>query len=456
MFRTSHILHALLLVVLVSASVSATKKVDFLYGFGGFGFSPESAPIDHVSAQFEISPYFFWGSTIFWQTDEYRIAVATYTVYRPGSTMPSKDQPDILSKWKTAALDEYPTLKRSATEIPFSFNGSKGVEIRLSTPTKTIYRAFFLRGQLIIISLFATGTKDATSYLSIVNSFRLLSKNERIFALISEFAPPPLVQERPTRLPISDAVEMGLQGQVRRIRELKYSKDQKTEEFVRETYFDKDGFTLSDIDFREGYPDVITTWGWVNGQRVNIQSAVNFPTKEIPKSRRDTIISGSFVLPFVGTIARPEQLPVSEYGNRFAIQIDDQNRVKERRHLTNFGSTVVVEKITYSQDARSIKSTDDAGGFIGWTREKVDARKNVVEFQLLSSDGSVVETTGFQYKFDVAGNWTEKTATKMLKIGRRPVKRPGETIFRNIQYFESNDRRQIATSSRNRSLSLSD
>ena len=66
-----------------------------------------------------------------------------------------------------------------------------------------------------IITITGKGEKDLAFFRPIIDSFRVLDRRERTIAVVDEAMPPPLAQERPKRLPFSDAAELGLFGTVR-------------------------------------------------------------------------------------------------------------------------------------------------------------------------------------------------------------------------------------------------
>lgn len=227
---------------------------------------------------------------------------------------------------------------------------------------------------------------------------------------------------------------------MRRIRDTTQPDSQGNVQVIQEQHFDKKGFLTIEISFNNGFPDVIAGWGWLGDKRVNNQSAVNYPIGEGPGNSRSVVISGYVSSPSFVANANPIFPP---YGNRFDMTFDPSNRPLEKSRYASNGSLVLVEHYKYLGNFREIRTTDSANGFISSTRERLDSHNNILETQVLSADGSIVESTEFAYKFDEKGNWIEKRAFKKLTMGRRPVKKSDGVFYRNIQYYESKDQRQV-------------
>ncbi|MBK6723950.1 MAG: hypothetical protein IPG58_12030 [Acidobacteria bacterium] len=258
-----------------------------------------------------------------------------------------------------------------------------------------------------------------------MDSFRVLARRERMIAMVDEAMPPPLDQQLPNSITVSDASELGLIGGVRRTRETTQLSPKSEKLFSRELRFDQNGFILRDIQFNTGYPEVITSWGWLSGSRINMQSPMNFFDEDRPMGSRNVTTSG--FSPTIST-TRPR------YGNRFEVGYDTSGRIHWRKCFTNSGSLVSIENFKYDRDWREIKSTDSSGGFLSAVRERFDRNHNLIEAQTLFDTGRIVSSTRFEYQFDAQGNWIVK---KVFRGTAKSPSKPTETYYREIEYFDA-------------------
>jgi hypothetical protein len=432
----------LLLTLTFFPSVFSQGIVDeFHSGFGGFSIKTGEGPSSWAQVQDSLDEYRLWGDSMRWVKTDFALDISVFMIIRSSSTLAEAERSIVLAKWRAATLKELRDGKATYDEVPFIFEGSKGVDVHTSSPIHSITRAFFVKRRIYVITLLTKNAEDLSFSRRIIDSFRLLNRAERTVAIIGEYAPPALVQERPILLPLPDSTNLGLQGAVRRVRDFEQHTEQKDLEIVQETHFDENGFTTGEIAFNEGYPDIITSWGWVNGERVNLQAAVNYPPDEGPVRGRQNMVLGSLFRP--GDSGRPiatEGL-TRDFGNRFITKLDDKKLPLERLRYSNYGTILLKEMYSYDGRIRMIKTTDASGRFINEIREKLDVHNNVVEAQILSDRGQVLADTDFEYKFDEKGNWIEKRAFRKGSSGKQSLK-PLGLYFRNIQYYEDN-RRQI-------------
>lgn len=429
-----------------SANAQGTYGGEFHHGFGGFSVKLPDEPTSRQNLSFELDDYIVWGDLLTWKTKNIDFSISFCSVItrsRTNSMITEADKPIVIGKWRTVTLKQLSDAKLAAAESPYSFESSRGIELRVSGAANSIRRIFFLKSRIFVLTLSARTASDLITFGPILESFRRLNRIERTLAMLEESRPPTLVQERPKVLPLPDSIDLGLQGPVRRIRETKQSNGQKDPDFIQEVHFDEKGFLLLEISFNDGFPDVITSWGWVSEQRVNLQSAINYPDFDGPRTPRSQIVSGLQFLP--GQIYDPKYFdgPIRNFGNRFVTKFDDKNRLLERFRYSNTGALAYVERYSYDGSVRTKKTTDDRGGFIGGRRERLDDHNNVVEVQILSDSGGIVESSEIEYKFDIRGNWIEKTVFRKMPVGKRIVRKPAGTFYRKIQYFESSDSRQV-------------
>ena len=384
-----------------------------------------------MRAYFPIENSFLLGESLTWDDSDANLVISFFEILDKDGHIVNIPKPILLAKWKAYLLSN---AQKGTTfkELPFIFEGSKGFELR-SNSLSMLNRSFFIGSRLYFIGLSVRDPKFLDRYENVINMFRRLTKIERIIAMIDENTPPPLAQKPPSNPPPSDALELGINGAVRQIRDTLREAKSGEITVIQQIDFDKNGFKTSEVGFNEGYPDVITNWGWRRDDRINIQSAVNYPDRDGPKSGRRVDVSGFQT--FSKTV-------VPEYGNRFETKFDTTNRPAERRRYTNTGALVSVEQYRYSKGVQEIKTVDDTGGFLNSTRQRLDARNNLIETQTLDAGGRIFESMRFEYEFDSHGNWIEKRILK-THMGRVKTK-SGELVHRDIIYYQLTDLWQVS------------
>ena len=78
---------------------------------------------------------------------------------------------------------------------------------------------------------------------------------------------------------------------------------------------------------------------------------------------------------------------------------------------------------------------DDNYGYIGKWVYVYDERENLIEKIDYDSNGVVKYKEKFDYKFDLKGNWTERTAYKKLFKDGKEIKETYLKNYRIITYY---------------------
>jgi len=414
--------------------MAGAQTDEFHYGYGGIAIRTGGEPTDVQPINFDLDDYRFWGDVFTWDRDSHRVKLSLFSVGKASAQWLAPPEKEVIAKFKASLLREI-DAKSPVEERPYSFQGSSGIEIRTALPKRAVRRMFFYKSFMVVLMVFVNGEEDLAPHLRVLDSLRLLTPLERTVAMIEEFAPPPLSQARPKEVSALDTTELGLVGAVRMVRDTTPPIGKVESQIVQEIQFSKEGFRTREIVFNQGYPDVITSWGWDDGKRVNIQSAVNYPPCEGPLGGRSTVVTGSLAVPGYGTFVNRGP----KYGNRIDTELDPLGRPLTRRRLSNTGSLVLVEHYKYFQGGREVRTVDSDGGFMGAVRERVDANNNVVETQTLTNNGKAFETTRFEYELDPKGNWIVRKAFRKDPVGRAPVK-PISIVNRTVRYYDEDDR----------------
>lgn len=428
---------------LCMAAVAVAQTGEFHHGTGGFAVRPPGVDFSQTQLFHVLGPYKLFGTAATWEgDDEVRLNAAFYTVVRGTSQIKPPDKPVILKQWRSVSAEVAKSEKLSLVESPFVFDAFDGVEMHGTGQMQSLTRVFFIKDRLFVLSVLGPGDLTKRSLTMFLDSFRLLTKDERAIAMVDEFAPPLLTQERRAAVDSPDAVDLDLRGHVRRIRDRYQAASPTANELkVQEVHFNEEGFRTKEISFNEGFPDVITTWGWIDGHRVNLQSAVNYPDREGPQASRTAIISGFQPGPFGASRYKDIASLARSFGNKIETELDQLRRPVVRRRYSNNGILVTVERFMYKERVREITTTDSQGGFIAHTREIFDNERNVAERQTLNDRGTAFLTEVFEYEFDQEQNWVvRRTFSKAsAKVRRKLI----GTARREILYYSLADLRSF-------------
>lgn len=393
---------------------------EFRSGRGGFSIKVDADEFSFALDHFVIDRFHFFSDNFIWIADDYRIVIRASNVsLATGKVLSPMDHQTVLTKSKGELIKQ---LFRGspAGEIPFTFEKSKGFEIRGESKKLVVARGAFVNRRMFEWVLTAEDPDSLARGTRALDSFRLLTKLERTVEMIEESAPPALPQERPSVVRWSDVGELGLKGSVKRVRDMTVATKQKESDIIQEIHFDVDGYRVREITFNDGYPDVITAWGWRGVDRINLQGAVNYPDGG-PTGTRQTVVSGFQTFGSGG--GGPG------FGNRISINADESGRIRERRVYSSTGGLVYVETIAYTGDLRETTTRDSSGGFMGKKRETFDKDGILIKIETLSNTGSVVETLTFEHTPDSRGNWIERKefsgpnprTRKLLRVVTRDI-----------------------------------
>lgn len=417
-----------ILALFFASSIFGQTAKEFHSGSGGFAVTVgESKPVVR-NIPFRIDDLTLFGDSLKFDLNEVLLEVSSLTVATTKSVGDKAIIPTALARLRTEIKKTYIEQKLELVEKTYSFAGSSGFEIVTSGNKNQILRVFSLKSRIIIISLTGKEETNLTFFRPMIDSFRLLDRKERTIAVVDEAMPPPLDQERPNPLPTSDAVELGLLGFVNRTRETVQLKTKSERLFSRELRFNQNGFILRDISFSDGYPAVITSWGWLGGSRINMQSPVNYFDEDRPMGRPSGMTSGFSP---TGSSFGPR------FGNRFVTAYDANGRMLSRKCYTNSEALISVENFRYEGEWRVIRTTDSSGGFLSAVRERFDSRHNLLETQTLLDSGRLAYSMRFEYQFDERGNWIVKKVYRAPTTKSSKLTKPEEKYYREIEYAEA-------------------
>lgn len=429
----------LLLLLVISFPGQSTNN-EFVSGRARFAITPLSSTQPRFgSVNEEFGVYAVFGDTFVWSNETRHVSVAHLVPWQkkgssPSLTLSPSAKKLILSHYKDVFKADFAKQSVTVEENSFDFNGSKGVEFRVSGEHRSIVRQFFLGNRFYILVAQFRGASGVDGQKGILDTFRRLDGDEYNAAMIREAEPAALPQDVPTGVRPTDAIEMALKGDVKHVSESVEDGMSKRLVPISEQSLSRLGYLTRKVTYNEGFPESIANYGWVDGVRaINLAPITHLGEGKIVT--RGTVVGWAAPEGFnVITRTPTGQLVDLRFTAKFESKYDDQWLLTERREISNSGSVNSVEKISYMRTGRDIKTEDNSGGFISRRFEVLDKGGNIVEIRTLDDRGNVSGTTRFLYEFDSKGNWTVRRSAGMRRPG---VKGPTSvTVFRKIEYYD--------------------
>lgn len=404
---------------------------EFRSGFAGFAIDAGGLPTNAEYIIQNVGSYVFFGPAFEWHNESAKIRIAAHHVSSDSNFTRRLQQPAILDSMIKRSAVELQKADLQFSQAPYTFASSRGREVKATGKYFFAERIFFV-GEIFYTTSLTTRDKETfDSNYPILDRFRLLTKAERIIALIEDTDVLPMPQEEADERAGPETVLYDLKGPVQRFREEFQPKPGAESEVTQEVWFDQNGFITSEITFGNGYPELITTWGWVEGQRVNSQTAIPFLRNTmLPPTHRLAVGGGADEI----------------YGVRFESEYDVKGRITEQKCFSNTGALIFGKRFVYTERSREIIETDDRGSFLGRSREVLDDAGIVVEHQILSDIGLVSESKKFEYRLDDRGNWIEKWVVRPVRVGRRTVTERSGVYKRDIRYYAQDKMRDPVAS----------
>ena len=431
-----------LLAIFPAFATGQNESAEFISGSARFALTVNGAAPVLSASHGRIEDYILPTETFTWRESELAVIVmhiAPYSV-RPSSffRMPPASRSVLLAMVERQFAESAKKENKISQRAPFVRQNAKGVELLVSGKHRSVVRIFFINDRLYVLVAHKPDQEGFDSQEKILDTFRFLSENEYIETMLREHTPAELPQDVPTGILPTDAMEKNLKGGVMEIVEdaehtgppVKRSRN------LIET-FARNGFITKQVTFAGGLPDVVTTFGWVDGNRAaNVGPISHFPERwRGPGAPRTVVGHGA---PegenFIGRDLAGNIVD-RRYTTRFEVKYDDEWRVSERRHLTSSGDVSLTEKYRYTSAGRDIKTEDDRGGFISRHLEILDSNGAATEEFQLDNRGGRVGRKVFKYQFDAKGNWIVKKEFTQ-QIGRARALKHTATYYRSIKYYD--------------------
>lgn len=438
MCRLSNISFACLALLVFCSQIAAQE---FKSGFNNYSVSFDGILAAREGTRIVVGNRSLIGESVVLHGDDIALSIGVLHVFDSTgdrSLKLSKLSHAIKQVILTAIESEIREEGTAFKKVPYAKGKDVGFELQATDDSLRIDRTYFSGDRVIALSGIARAEEAKAKILDSMNSFRPLTKSERVITLIEESIPDGVPLEKPKQWFHSDLQIRRLRGRVRMARETKLNAG--AVEFLHEARFDEDGFVTIEIGFNSGYPEVIAVWGWANGQRVDREVAVRYQFGDQPfHSARFTVTGQTW---FASQEEADEAKIDLRYGTRYERTFDEKDRILNEVRRANNGTLIAERKYIYKDRSVNIiaKAEDDA--FFEHVRQTLDENGNVILEESLSETGSVLSTKRYSYKLDSQGNWIER---KLFQrgFGRRAVEKLVETVDREITYYTGPDSRNV-------------
>lgn len=414
---------------ILSFGQSATGQ--FTSGAGNFSIAVDSKPTERKSSEFLLGKYAVAGESISWQSEQGTFtSVESYFVERERPNLTVAEKTSIIETYKQITHEQFKKLNIATSEVPFVFDGTKGVEIRGISAARVVLRIFFGKNRLYAVSVVRNDLTSFDSHLSLLNTFRLLSKSEYLAARIAENTPEPLPQTPRPEILFSDHANEKFIGNVRTVIE-EYKETSASSKIPwSDQYFDTGGNLIREISYGEGFPDTISVWGWVDGFRVSRTAYIFYPVGEGANEK----IIASMDEPPPGANSGLESNHDERYDNRYERTYDVDKRIATEKVLDNRGRVTTSKSFTYSPNRRDIVYRMGDGSFYNKTIQIFDTANRLTEERTCDERERDCDTTVFKYEFDLRGNWVVKRDFEKKVVRGKVSLKPNGIFYRKIEY----------------------
>jgi hypothetical protein len=319
-------------------------------------------------------------------------------------------------------------------EKQIALDNHPGLEQRLELFTGSILQRTYLSSQRLYQTVLVVKTTQKAYEAvaaSVLNSFKILSDSE-VSARLSESTaknePSPLPQQPVAPRASSDAKDDGLHGRVKTV--LTESQDlsgtwsvQTRKRSSLENFNDQGNLTRRDAYDYKGNLFDITVYGYIDGNRVSNFNIIRHEYDPPP------MISTT-----PGAAAKKSD---PRYVYRIDFKYDDKKRLIEEIMFHNNGDLWLryVYKYTGNQRERLVYSSD--GSLNQRYISILDDKGNELEQTIFEArDGTIRVKHSYAYEFDSIGNWTKRTASKLVIKDGSSQQEPQNIYYRTITYYK--------------------
>jgi YD repeat-containing protein len=326
-------------VLLASISASPQDPNSFASGTGGFAVDLPKTGVSVKELFAGGKGLKSYGRSYSWPgAGRYGCTIA-YQKFKTDRPLTPAQKTAILSAARKSYLDYPPAKGFSFTSKPYAFQGNKGLELRISNPEGgSIVRLFMTARRLYEVRAFPGKEKDTAGALKLMDSFRLLSPAELMAAKVEEAAPP-LPQVPSADKLKSDAEDNSLKDKVKSVLTDGFDVKNNRRWRAGEQHYDERGNLLKEVDFYDGYPSTVTTWGYIDGRRASKTVRIEF------EDDQDQPYEHSYLRNLLSESEKekdPGILKDTRFTDRYEYKYDALGRMAERRVYRNSGKLKIL------------------------------------------------------------------------------------------------------------------
>lgn len=371
------------------------------------------------------------GAFYTWQQPQLNFEVQYFRLISDKKILTPADKNLVFQPFREGFIKEVKKQNLPYSEKPYAFKGSSGFVLQAaSSQAKTITRYFIVNKRFYSINATFSLNQDEAQILKILDSFSLLDAKSLIAAKLAEAAPQPLPQEPIAAKQTTDAQDNNLSGKIKSVIEDTQYNPKGNRYRSSEQYYDERGNLTKELSYQEsGYPDNITVWGYIDGNRVNNSGSIYYDDDQLPPSERTEIIQ------------RIDETPVSNaevdtrYSSKFIYKYNENGQLIEKQHFSNNGQIFTRNVYKYKANQREELTYGQDGSQWSQTIAILDKNGNIIERHLMDANGKIGDKEINVHEFDAQGNWIVEKTFEETKIKGKPVRKLLWTSYRTITYY---------------------
>lgn len=261
-----------LLAIFPAFTSAQNEPAEFVRSSARFALRVNGATPVLGASHGRIKDYVLPTETYTWRDEDLTVVVIHIAPYSVGPSSFYRMSPANRSELVAIIEGQFAesAKKENATSLrtPFNRIDAKGVELLVSGKNRSVVRIFFVGDRLYALVVHKSNGEGFDAQKKILDTFRFLSEDEYIETTLRENTPAELPQDVPTGILPTDAMEENLKGGVMEIvEEVEQPVPSKNRSRNLIETFSRNGYITKQITYAVGLPDVITTFGWVDGNR---------------------------------------------------------------------------------------------------------------------------------------------------------------------------------------------
>jgi hypothetical protein len=419
------------------AAINIFAQENFVSADGGFAIDLPKLSTLKEDIQQDYGDWYSRGETIKWQSDDSEPSfIVSYAEFEPTSMDFNQPRKKISQKLKTGQLNAFGKLFAEQAksdsamfrESQYSLNGNIGKEWHIIFSTHTsIVRVFFVKNTYYFVAARFPKSEDEDKMRKIIDSFRLLTRQEIIDIKVKLAEPKPLPQSPVSDKPFSDAHDENLKGKVKSIVE-EYQETPKSKPVKSsESYYNNQGNLIRSVIYDLGHPDSIEVWGYVDKNRVS-----NYRTTNIHfDDDSPTLSIGAQIDPNAKNL-----IPDERFDTKYTYKYNDKEQLVEKTEYYNDGRISSIETYTYKGNQREKLRKNISFKSSSKSSQIFDTNGDLIKESSFDDKGRIDYVTTYKYELDTKGNWIVQKSFDNIKIKGKTVLKPSSITYRTITYYD--------------------